>query len=49
MATIYAPLVLADPLQNMPQDYQTRIPQFDGTGTFNAKQHVDTMNDFFDL
>jgi hypothetical protein len=33
----------------MPQDYQTKIPQFDGTGALNAQQHVDTMNGFFDL
>ena len=49
MVSRYAPLVLADPLHNMPQDYQTRIPQFDGTGSMNAHQHVDKMNDFFDL
>jgi hypothetical protein len=49
MAARYAPLVLASPLHNMPQDYQTRIPQFDGTGTMTAQQHVDKMNDFFDL
>jgi hypothetical protein len=45
----YVPLVLDTPLHNMPQDYQTRIPQFDGTRAFNAQQHVDKMNDFFDL
>jgi hypothetical protein len=33
----------------MPQDYQTRIPQFDSTGALNAQQHVDKMNDFFYL
>jgi hypothetical protein len=33
----------------MPQDYQTRLPQFDATGTLNAQQHVDKMNDYFDL
>jgi hypothetical protein len=49
MAARYAPLVLAAPLHNMPQDYQTRIPQFDGTGNMTAQQHVDKMNDFFDL
>jgi hypothetical protein len=49
MATIYAPLVLAAPLHAMPQDYQTRLPQFDGTGPLNAQQHVDKMNDYFDL
>jgi hypothetical protein len=33
----------------MPQDYQTRLPQFDATGTLNAQQHVDKMNDYLDL
>jgi len=49
MAAIYAPLVLAAPLHAMPQDYQTRLPQFDGTRPLNAQQHVDKMNDYFDL
>jgi hypothetical protein len=26
-----------------------RLPQFDGTGPLNAQQHVDKMNDYFDL
>jgi hypothetical protein len=33
----------------MPQDYQTRLPQFDSTDPLNAQQHVDKMNDYFDL
>jgi hypothetical protein len=41
--------VLAAPLHAMPQDYQTRLPQFDATGPLNAQQHVDKMNDYFDL
>jgi hypothetical protein len=49
MAAIYAPLVLVVPLHAIPQDYQTRLPQFDGTGPLNAQQHVDKMNDYFDL
>jgi hypothetical protein len=49
MAARYAPLVLVAPLHAMPQDYQTRLPQFDGTGPLNAQQHVDKMNDYFDL
>jgi hypothetical protein len=49
MAARYAPLVLVVPLHDMPQDYQTRLPQFDGTGPLNAQQHVDKMNDYFDL
>jgi hypothetical protein len=49
MAVRYAPLVLVSPLHDMPQDYQTRLPQFDSTGPLNAQQHVDKMNDYFDL
>jgi hypothetical protein len=49
MVARYAPLVLAVPLHPMPQYYQTRLPQFDGTGPLNAQQHVDKMNDYFDL
>jgi hypothetical protein len=49
MAARYAPLVLATPLHAMPQDYQTRLPQFDATGTLNTQQHVDKLNDYFDL
>jgi hypothetical protein len=49
MEARYAPLVLAAPLHAMPQDYQTRLPQFDATGPLNAQQHVDKMNDYFDL
>jgi hypothetical protein len=49
MAARYAPLVLAAPLHAMPQDYQTRLPQFDATGPLNAQQHVDKMNDYLDL
>jgi hypothetical protein len=49
MAARYAPLVLVSPLHDMPQDYQTRLPQFDSTGPLNAQQHVDKMNDYFDL
>jgi hypothetical protein len=49
MAARYAPLVLAALLHAMPQDYQTRIAQFDVTGHLNSQQHVDKMNDYFDL
>jgi hypothetical protein len=41
--------VLAALLHAMPQDYQTRLPHFDATGPLNAQQHVDKMNDYFDL
>jgi len=33
----------------MPIDYQTKIPFFDDTKTITSQQHVDKMNDFFDL
>jgi hypothetical protein len=49
MEARYAPLVLATPLHAMPKEYKTRIPQFDGTGPLNAHQHVDEINDYFDL
>jgi hypothetical protein len=49
MVARYATLVLATPLHDMPQDYQTRLPQFDGIEPLNAQQHIDKMNDYFDL
>ena len=49
MAARYDPLVLVAPLHAMPQDYQTRLHQFDSIGPLNAQQHVDKMNDYFDL
>ena len=49
MAARYAPLVLVAPLHAMPQDYQTRLPQFNGIGPLSAQQHIDKMNDYFDL
>lgn len=33
----------------MPTDYQSKIPLFDATQNITAQQHVDRMNDFFDL
>jgi hypothetical protein len=49
METRYSPLVLSAPLHAMPKDYQTKLPKFDGIGPLNAQQHVDKMNDYFDL
>jgi hypothetical protein len=49
MAARYDPLLLVTPLHTMPHDYETRLPQFDGTHPLNAQQHVDNMNDYFDL
>jgi hypothetical protein len=36
MAARYAPLVLVDPLHVMPQDYQTRLPQYDSIVSINS-------------
>jgi hypothetical protein len=41
--------VLAAPLHAMPQDYQTRLPQYGSTSSINVQQHVDKMNDYFYL
>lgn len=49
MAAHYAPLVLQQPLNVMPLNYSQRIPQFDGTRSTTAQQHMDKMNDFADL
>ena len=49
MAALYAPLVLPQNLGAMPKDYQSKIPQFDNTQPITTQQHVDKMNDFFDL
>lgn len=49
MASRYAPQVLPTQLHNIPQDYQTRIPQFDGAIPVTAQHHIDKMNDFFNL
>jgi cyclopropane fatty-acyl-phospholipid synthase-like methyltransferase len=45
----YAPLVLVAPLHAMPQDYQTRLPQYNNIGSINSQQHMNKMNDYFDL
>jgi hypothetical protein len=49
MEARYAPLVLDTPLHAMPQDYQMRLPHFDGTWPLSAQQHIDKMNAYFDL
>ena len=46
----FAPLALPQVLNDMPADYQSKIPLFDGTPhNITAQQHVDKMADFFDL
>ena len=49
MAAWYAPLVLPAPLVNLPQDYQSKIPLYDARNATTASQHVDKMNDYFDI
>lgn len=49
MPARYAPLVLPQNLGDMPAEYQSKIPLFDATQNITAQQHVDKMNDFFDL
>lgn len=49
MAARYAPLILPQNLDDMPIDYQSKIPLFDATQSITAQQHVDRMNGFFDL
>jgi len=48
MANRYTPLnLLANP-GAMPQDYQSKIPSFEGTGTYTAQQHTKKMTDYFE-
>lgn len=50
MVARFAPLVLPHNLHDMPADYQSKIPMFDGTPqSVPAQQHVDRMTTFFDL
>lgn len=49
MENIYAPLVLPANLGAMPQDYQSKITRFDGTGTYIAQHHTKKMTDHFEI
>jgi len=50
MAARFAPLALPQNLHDMPADYQSKIPMFDGTPqSATAQQHIDKMMTFFDL
>lgn len=49
MADIYETLALQTPLHAMPQDYQSKILKFDGTGQYTAQQHVNKMTNYFEL
>ena len=33
----------------MPQDYQSKIPQFDATTHYTSQQHINKMTDYFEL
>lgn len=49
MANIYDPLVLPANLGAMPQDYQSKITPFDGTGTYTAQQNIKRMTDYIEI
>ena len=49
MAGKYVPLVLPAQLHAMPQDYQSKIFLFDATGQYTSQQHVDKINNYFEL
>ena len=48
MANRYAPLQLPRNPVAMPQDYQTKITYFDGTGSYTALQNTKKMQDCFE-
>lgn len=48
MANRYAPLNLHANPGAMPQNYQSKITYFDGTGTYTAQQHTKKMTDYFE-
>jgi len=50
MAARFTPLILPQVLDDMPSDYWSKIPFFDGTpNSITAQQHVDKMADFYEL
>ena len=50
MAARFTPLILPQVLDDMPSDYQSKIPSFDGTpNSITAHQLVDKMADFYEL
>ena len=49
MVAKYAPLVFPQNLDAVPANYQSKTPLFDATQGITTHQHVDKMNDFFDL
>ena len=50
MAARFTPLVLPQVLDDMPNDYQSKISFFGGTpNSIASQQHVDKMVDFYEL
>ena len=49
MENKYAPLVLLANPAAMPQDYQSKITPFDGSGTYTAQQHTKKMTNYFEI
>lgn len=49
MVAHYCPLILLGQLDAMPQDYHSRIAQFDGTGTITTQKHIDRMHAYSNL
>eukprot|EP00253_Pinus_taeda_P004872 PITA_04872 len=50
MVARFAPLALPQQLHDMPTEYQSKIPLFDGTPQIvSAQQHIDKMATFYDL
>lgn len=49
MATRYAPLFSPQNMDNMPTDYQRKIPLFDSFQGVTTQHHINRMSDFFDL
>ena len=50
MAACFAPIFLPQVLDDMPVDYQSKILFSDGTpNSITAQQHVDKMEDFYEL
>lgn len=49
MAAEYVPLILPQNLDDIPADYLIKIRLFNATQSITMQQHVDRMNDFFDL
>ena len=49
MENRYAPLVLPANLGAMPQDYQSKITPFDGSGTYTTQQHTKKMTNYFEI